>query len=653
MRFSAEVAFYAVCGKFSLSKDRLNGHGPTGPCWKRNRKMNRSYCVLSVLALSLSSQAVLAQETLDLGDITVSANLADTQVSRTGASVVVVTRDDLQKTNDIRVEDFLNRLPGISVNSNGPVGTASGISIRGANQNYVAVFIDGIDVTDPSGTQVAYDFGGLTTADIARIEVLKGSQSALYGGEAVGGVINITTSRAEQPGTSQSVNLEYGSFNTVQGSYSIARMSDRYAVSATLSRIRTDGFSAADENNGNPEADGYDQTKLSFSGEFYASDAVTLGLSGFVQKSTTEFDDFVGGAFSYGDGTPDDKVRKRSYGLRAYSEFSTGMVDNTIDLTSYRIERKFSGTDSFGAYSWNYEGKRTGASYQGVARLSAVSTLVFGADVANEEYFSDTGFGPTSGSTTIGGGFVQWLGAPGDQLDIGATLRLDRHSSFGDFPTGRLTVAWRPDAGLVVRAAAYTGFRAPSYNELFGPFGGNPALKPEESRGVELGVEKQFANGASASATGFHLETSDLIQYVFPGYVQVAGTSRRKGVEMSFAMPISERMDLRANYTFIDSSDSTGAQLSRVPMRDLSVSLAADLTDRLRGSVDWQFVSGRVDSGTDMPDYSVANLSISYDLGEQTQLYLRVENLFDQQYQTVRNFGTSDRAVYAGFRKSF
>ncbi len=610
---------------------------------------------IMAVALAMAPLAAGAQQALDLGNITVSANLADTALDRTGTSVIVVSGTELRKAGDILVGDFLNRLPGISVNSNGPIGTKSGISVRGANQNYVKVYIDGIDVTDPSGTQVAYDFGGLTTADIARIEILKGSQSALYGGQAVGGVINITTRRADKGGTRQSATLEYGSYNTARAGYRISRRNDRYAVSLGISRITTDGFSAADANNGNTEPDGHQQTAIDFSGQLFLSDRLTLGLSGFATSGRTAFDDFVGGAIPYGDGTPDDFVTRQTTGLRATARLRSAGLDSSFNLTSYRIKRHYTGTSSASVpYDWRYQGMRKAASYKGIVELSQFSTLVFGADYTREYYYSDTGFGPTAGNTSIGGAYLQWLSAPSDRLDISTALRMDRHSSFGDFPTGRLTVAWRPDGATVLRAAAYTGFRAPSFNELFGPFGGNPALKPEQSRGLELGIERRLAGDMRISATAFVLNVTDLIQYSWPaGYAQVPGTSRRQGIEMTFSAPLGKRVNLSANYTYTDGRDASGAQLSRVPRHDLTVSLAAMLSARLKGTLDWQFVAGRVDGGASMPDYAVANASLGYDMGEQTQLYLRIDNLFNAQYETVRYYGTSDRAIHVGLRRNF
>ncbi|MGB8623720.1 MAG: TonB-dependent receptor plug domain-containing protein, partial [Paracoccaceae bacterium] len=153
----------------------------------------------AVLAV-LAPVAAQAQDVILLDKVTASANLEETRTERSGSSVEIVTEDDLKKTEETRAVDYLARLPGVNVLTQGPIGSQTGMTIRGVSQTNIAVRVDGIDVTDPSGPQVAYDFGSLTTMDIGRIEVLKGSQSALYGSEAIGGVIDITTKRATEKG---------------------------------------------------------------------------------------------------------------------------------------------------------------------------------------------------------------------------------------------------------------------------------------------------------------------------------------------------------------------------------------------------------------------------------------------------------------------
>jgi vitamin B12 transporter len=612
--------------------------------------MTYSKLALAV-AVGLTAGPAAAQEAFDLGQIVVSANLEDTEEARTGASVTVVTGADLAKSGETRVLDVLSRLPGVTVRSQGPIGTRAGISIRGASQNYVSVRVDGIDVTDPSGPQVAYDFGALATADVSRIEVLRGSQSALYGSGAIGGVINITTKRATEEGVRQTAMAEAGTYNTARLSYGFARKSGATDYALTLSHLQTDGFSAADENVGNSEADGYRADRLSMSVNHVLDNGVELAFSGFVEKSKGDYDEIDFGTGLPLDGSPDEVTRALSKGLRAAVTFQTGAVSNTLAATWYTIDRQYQGSDAFGFAQYAYTGTRTGLSYQGATSLTAAARLVFGADTATERYEQRGDYGSKDVSSTISGVFAEVNYAASDRLDLSATLRHDDHSRFGGFTTGRLSVAYRPTDAWVLRAVASTGFRAPSNYELFGDFVGNPNLEPEESQNLELGAEYRMAGGGALRATAFLLEADKLIDYSFTtsSYAQVPGVSRRKGVELAGDHPIGDKLRLIGSYTYTDSQTSAASSWAVVPRHELALGVEADLADRLKGTFSVEHAADRAA----LPDYTVANATFTYDVGQGGEAYLRVENVFNEEYQTVPGYGTSDRAFYVGLRKTF
>uniref|UniRef100_UPI004053B60B TonB-dependent receptor n=1 Tax=Roseicyclus sp. TaxID=1914329 RepID=UPI004053B60B len=222
-----------------------------------------------------------AQSVFDLDEIVFSAEFGATTLQETGTSISVVTGEELAASGETRVVDYIARLPGVDVRARGPMGSLTSITIRGAGQNYVRVLVDGIDVSDVSGTQHAFDFGSLTTADISRIELLRGGQSAVYGSEAIGGVINITTRRAEGDGVQQFATIEAGSYNSFRGSYGVAADIGALDYAFSLTRTQTDGFSAADENSGNSEADGFESNRLSFSVGHDLANGGRVGVNGF------------------------------------------------------------------------------------------------------------------------------------------------------------------------------------------------------------------------------------------------------------------------------------------------------------------------------------------------------------------------------------
>lgn len=623
----------------------------------------RSTALSGATALSLSLAAAPAAQAqiiaaIDLDEITVSANLVPTEIQRSGASVSVIERDEIEQSGATQLSDLLARLAGVSMVRDGGPGGRTGLRIRGAAQGYVSVHVDGIRVDDPSSTSVATDFGHITLDDIERIEVLRGSQSALYGGSAVGGVVNITTRRPERDGYSHSMFAEGGSYGSAAAGYTLGYRDERVETSLSLSHRRTSGFTSYEGIPGTPDynpdgaPDGFEATRLSFSARYQASEALTLGIAGFGQRSRNEYD--TGWPV---DPDSDAEARVRQTGLRAFAEFDTGAMQHEFSATSYRISR-----DQFedGAFANGFEGRRTGLAYQGVADAAPGLTLVWGADTMRESATAETLSGGSE-STRTSGAFMQALWEAGQGLDIGATARIDRNSAYGNFVTGRLTAAWQATPDTSLRGALARGFRPPSLSERFDDYGwfvGNPDLEPETSLSAEIGMDHHFAGGARVSATLFWLNTDNLITYDasdFPATLNnLPGTSRRHGLELSGSVPMTDRLTLTGNYTYTDARTPNGDRLTRVPRHDLSLGLDADLAARWRGGLDLQHVAGRAEEFGDIfEDYTVVNARLRYAATDNADIYLRIENLFDADYQVLPGYGTPNRSFHLGVAARF
>ena len=609
-------------------------------------RLHLSAAALAALPLAPAS----AQEAFQLDEITVFANLAPTALDSVGSSVTVISDDDLQAAGDMQVSDYLNRLPGVTVSPTGPMGSTTALRIRGAHQRYVAVYIDGVLVNDPSSPESAFNFGSLTTADVGRIEVLRGSQSALYGGSAVGGVINITSRTSDEPGVTHSYGLEGGSYGTFSGRYGFTNRSERGEVSLNLSHTRSDGFSATDESptNPDPEADGFETTRLSFSARHRMSDTLTLGASGFAQRSRSEYDDWPEDA--------DFEERRREFGGRVFAELDAGPILHTFEISGYRINRTDDYVNFLGEPTLDrFRGERVTLGYQGSTDPSPELRLSWGAEFSQETARAP-GLGVHRDRLAAAFTEAQWAATP--SLDISVSGRVDHHSDFGTFPTGRIAMAWRTHDALTLRAAISNGFRAPDAAQRFGPFG-NPALDAQTSRSAEVGAEYSFAGGARLSGTAFLLQTNNEIAGFPPENIE---STRRHGLELAGSLPVSQRATLDAAYTYIDAQitegPSAGERLLRVPRHDISLTLNAEITERMRGSLTVQHVADRQDFRADstrgpMPDYTVANMNLRYGLNDTTDLTLRVDNIFNTQYQQVAGYGTSGRAAYIGISGRF
>ncbi len=614
--------------------------------------MKKLLLTASALAVCATG-AARAQEAFELDEITISATKsgAGTPLDRTGATVQVITQEQLEQADESTLAEFLARQPGISVSANGGIGANTTLRIRGLDGKYIKVLVNGIDVTDPSSTQAQFNWGGLTTANLGRVEILKGSSSSLYGSRAVGGVVNISTiKRPDTPGSEVTLSLEGGSFETYRAAAHFGYTGARGGMSFGIDRLTTNGFSAK-SGAANTEADGYEGTQLTFSADVMATDTLKLGLSAYALDSEGDFDEF------FGDGAPpyDEFNTTESRGLRAFAELMTGAVDHSLSFSYFRTDR----TSSSNGFPTMFDGERKRVDYVGSLTASEILTLTFGADWEEASFNS----GADSGSTETTGLFGEVLYAPTADLDLSASVRLDDHSSFGSHVTGRVAAAYRVGDATVLRAVAATGFRAPSLYELNSTLYGNPALQPEESTSFELGVEHDFGPGRSVKATAFHTRIDNLIQFVtltswplpFTGqYQQVPGDSTSQGVELSGTWAVNDWLSLFGNYTYTDAVDATGARLLRVPAHDLTVGLGGTFAAGWSGNLNLRHVADRpAEFGTAMGDYTVVNAGVSYAFTDHAEGYLRIENLLDETYATAAGYQASGRALYAGLRASF
>jgi vitamin B12 transporter len=611
----------------------------------------------AVLPLAMAAPA--GAQTIVLPDIVVSANRTPTAAEATGSAVSVLTGETLEADGRPFLQDQLADLPGITVNQSGPPGTISGFALRGAPQQYVRVLVDGIEVSDPAGTQVSPSLSNLLVDDISRVEVLKGSQSALYGGQAVAGVIDLTSPRAERDGLESRYLLEGGSYSSARGRYTLAGRNDRGEFALTAARFQTDGFSAAEEADGNDEDDGYDVTRLSATGTFYATERLSLFGATFHQTEDGEFDGSDPVTFAPADA--DNSYDIDSWGARAGFDLSAldGRLENRLALSYYRIDR--GSDDDFGRST--FDGNRTRVEYIGQYRQSEALSWQFGADWTREESESTSPFGPPTGTEeqSVAGVFGQALWSPTEPLTLTLALRQDEHSEFGGYTTGRVSAAYALSSDTILRASAGTGFRAPSNFELFDPTYGNPDLGPETSVSADVGVEQRFlGNRARVGVTAFLLDIEDLIEFDSPTsrYVQTNGVARSRGLEVAAGYDLTDALTVSGSYTYTDARTPAGDQRLKVPRHSLAVRLDGSFGERLSVGLDALYAADLPDepfteSAAFHSSYTVVNARVAYAISEAAEVYVRAENLFDAEYQTVEGYSTPGRSAYFGVSGRF
>lgn len=357
--------------------------------------------------------------------------------------------------------------------------------------------------------------------------------------------------------------------------------------------------------------------------------------------------------------------RKNEYGARLFAELDTGRTQHLFDLSYFRVTRDIVDVDQGNSF---FAGDRLSLGWNATTELTPALSAVYGIDAMEEggKYIRIPG---GSSSTTTVGAFAQLLWAPTDDLDISASVRRDDNSSYGGFTTGRLAASWRPLDGTTLRGAIATGYRAPSIDELYGnytagsfPFVGNAALTPEESLSYEIGIDQELAGGGQLSATLFRLETDNLIrvQNNFPAVstlINTVGTSVSKGLELSADLPVTGAVDLTGSYTYTDARKPDGEPLVRIPLHQVTLALNADLGNGWSGSFGLTRAEGAEEGFSgfqfDADNYTVYRAQLGYDIGNDREAYLRVENLTDEIYEITDGYGTPRRSFHAGIRASF
>ena len=605
---------------------------------------------VAILAV-VAARPAAAQEPIDLAPVVVTApNRTPVEAARTGSSVTVLTREDLDADPRPTLAGTLERVPGIAAATRGAPGSSTDLSVRGFGADDLLLRIDGIEFADPGELRTQADVAQVLTGDVGRIEIVKGAQSALYGGEAVGGVIDAATGVARGDGVVARGFAEAGSFASVRGGATLGVGRADWDLAATAQGFRTDGFSAAPSGT---EDDGARNVTVSATGSVDAGAALTFGGAFRFLDRETEIDRVSRGEVL---DAPGDTAASRILAGRGYARHRAldGRLVNEVSLQQFASRREFEQA-AFGDSV--FEGDRTKLEWLATFAAADGVDLLAGADWTREAVETSDAL---EADSTIAGGFAQAVIEPLVGLTLTGAVRYDDHSDFGGFVTWRATAAWAATETTVLRGAVATGFRAPSNRELFtpeGPFGpvGNPDLEPEETLSWELGIDQTLVPGRlDASATYFEARTDELIEFVFgTGYAQVPGESLRRGAELGLDARLAPRLSATAAYTVLQAEDPDGARLDFAPRHDLSVGLRARPVEGLTLSASASYLSGVEDDGVRLDPFLLLNATAAYAVTEEVETYARVENALDQDYERVDGFATPGVSAFAGLRVRF
>lgn len=640
--------------------------------------MRPVHILLLSTALMTASTAFAADDAGD--EIIVTANRAEQPVSRTGQAVTVVTEEELRREQGVVVSDVLARTPGITFSRNGGIGGTTSVRIRGAEGDHTVVLIDGVKLNDPSSPGGGFNFANLLVGNIRRIEVLRGPNSVLWGSQAIGGVINILTA---EPSEKISGNLrgEYGSYDSAQVVGNVSGSAGPVAASVGAGWFRTDGISAFDSDLGGTERDGYENYGANAKLRVTLSEAISLDLRGNYSHGRVEFDGFAPPFFRFGDTRDFGKVKE----FVGYTGLNVALFDgrfrNRIGFAYTDTKRDNFNPDSTPEQTFDAKGRNERLEYQGIFDISEGWQATVGAETEKSRLrtASPSSFDPnpvpTRGSTRINSVYGQLMTTPFTGLTVTGGVRYDDHDTFGGETTFGANLAWTPNDGATLLRANYgEGFKAPTLFQLQSEFG-NRLLQPETAKSWDVGIEQSLLGGGIvASATWFRRDTRNQIDFIFCstntgicqdrpfGTYDNVQEARAQGLEFTLDLKPVEALTVQAQYSYTDAenrvegSANFGRQLPRRAKHVAAASIDYRWPFGLSTGASLLHVGSSFDNGSNtrkLEGYVLVGLRASYPITDTIELYGRVDNLFDVDYQTTFRYGSLGRAGYAGVRLRF
>ena len=595
--------------------------------------------------------------------IVVTASREPIEAEKVPVSVTIFDRQAIEALSLPVAADLLRLVPGVSISSGGPKGTQTQLRIRGAEANHTLLFVDGIRFNDPAAANEAR-FELLVSDALSRIEVVRGPQSALWGSEAIGGVVAVETA---DPFSARGLSglAEYGSLDSYRASLQGAQNFGDAGISGAVGLIGSDGI---DSFGAGGERDGFETRAAHFKALYRTLPSTQLGFAGHWIDGRSEFDGFdpFGRRADTLDETRNEVAAVRGWGSVELGGWSATADASLLDSSNRNRMGETPLNSTFGQrlsiggqVSRHLDGYRlTGAVEYEEEDFRTEGQAVFGAPDQDR-------------SRSLIAFVAEWQAEWMPGFITGLALRHDGFSAFEDATTVRASASFSPSEGWTLHTAYGEGIAQPEFYDLYGfypgSFIGNPDLKSERSKGWEAGL-RWNGNSASIGLTGYSYRLTDEIIGVFDPVTFLSSTenadgrSRRKGIEAEAEYRFSPQMLAFANYAYLDAKERRFAGDARVrEVRRPRHSANAGLIGT-SGPLSWgaslAYVGKRYDSDFDffpaprvrLDDYVLGSLKLGYRLTRTLEAYARLENAFDANYQDVFGYRTAGRTAYAGLR---
>ncbi len=637
--------------------------------------------LLAATALTLHGPQSARAET-SISEIVVVGTRTPQALGRLGQQVSVVSPADLKTHQAVVISDLLATLPGVGVSRNGGPGGVTSVRIRGAETDQTLVLVDGVKLNDPSSAGGAYNFANLLAGPVASVEVLRGAQSTLWGSQAIGGVVNIVTPLPTRS-LEGAASFEGGSSGQADGRLSVGGVARGLTWGVSGESFANTGVSAF---RGGREPDGYRHQGLSGRASYDLPGDLRLDVRGLWSRGRVKIDGFPPPDYVFADDGEYSLTETRLGYLGLSFPLVGGRLKNRLGLSQTTTDTdSFDPTQAGTSLTYQTQGETRRSEYQGVIELSPSWQATFGAEreASRAQTAAPSAYDPHPvpglAHTGLSSFYAQALGDLASGLTLTAGLRHDRHDAFGDHTLGQAALAWRlPDGTTIIRASLAQGFKAPTLYQLYSEYG-TLTLAPESANSGDLGVEHRLdAVNANVSATVFHRQTRDQIDFVSCafgatsaacrpegirryGYYDNIARTRARGLELTADVTVAA-LTLSGNYSYVDvtnqasASANYGKRLARRPIHQANLNADYRAVSGLSLGFGLRFAGKSFDDAANtyrLKAYALTDLRLSYPVRSGLEAYGRVENLFDRRYEPTRDYGTPGRGIFLGLRGHF
>ena len=600
--------------------------------------------IFFLLFNSIILQAQVIDDTSKPDEIIVKSTRSNSNVYQLGSSVEIISAEEIKKNSFSFVSEALQTSSGVYVSQTGSFGGTATVRIRGASSDQTLVLIDGVPISDPSSPGGGYDFSSLLTSNIDRIEILKGSQSTLWGSDAIGGVINIVTfENASIPNIH--LNTEIGSFNTEKIGTDFNIANEHNSLFLSYDSYKSDGISKADKRDGNSEKDGIgSRSYLLKTNHNIFNSEISSNIN--YRESDVDYDGY-GFATGVTDSDENTKGRQLNWSLLLRKAFLDDQLVNSILFGESEIDRKYytNNIENFSA-----KGERKFIRYVGNYSLNDNNSFTFGFE--NEEV---TTSGVDFDTRSI---FLLYETLISKNFGFSLGLRGDDRNNLASQETPKITAFYNLNDEWRLRTNWGEGFKLPTiFQSTFFCCGAekpNENLLPETSEGYEIGIDyKSNENFNKIGVTFFDQDISNMIDFSFSigGYENIKKVYS-KGVEVNFVSQLKDNITISGSFTKLDSENEFGSRLSRLPEEkgNLNIDFSLGLKNNFYISL---FYNGdEVDPRGEVSDWFRSDLNFSRNISDKAKIYFKVKNIFDEEYQDIYGYGTEERSFSIGINLS-